>query len=166
MTTHRTHLKTITAAATFAAASSLAGLALAAGSHAGGHGSHGDSPIGQAATMDQVTKTVTIDMTDNMRFTPANVQVTKGDVVHFIVKNSGAVQHEMTIGTPEELALHYQQMLKFPGMQHDDPQTASVAPNETGDIVWAFTTSGTVDFACLQPGHFDAGMKGYVQVNK
>lgn len=156
-------IKTIASAVAF---TSLAGLALAGGTHADGHGGHGNSPVGKPAAMAQVTKTITIDMTDNMRFTPAQVKVTKGDVVHFVVKNSGQVQHEMTIGTKEELAEHYKQMLKFPGMVHEDPQTASVAPGESGDIVWAFTTSGIVDFACLQPGHFDAGMKGQVQVGK
>ena len=163
MKTYFKRIKTIASAVAF---TSLAGFALAGGTHADGHGSHGNSPVGKPAGMSQVTKTITIDMTDNMRFTPAQVKVTKGDVVHFVVKNSGQVQHEMTIGTKEELAEHYKQMLKFPGMVHEDPQTASVAPGESGDIVWAFTTSGIVDFACLQPGHFDAGMKGQVQVGK
>ena len=31
-------------------------------------------------------------------------------------------------------------------------------------MVWHFTRSGTVDFACLQPGHYDAGMKGLITV--
>ena len=162
MKTYIKHLKTIASASALTA---FTGLALAGGTHADGHGGHGDSPVGKPATMSQVTKTITIDMTDNMRFTPEQVNVKKGDVIHFIVKNSGQVQHEMTIGTKKELAEHYQQMLKFPGMVHEDPQTASVAPGKAGDIVWAFTASGVVDFACLQPGHFDAGMKGQVQVN-
>ena len=40
----------------------------------------------------------------------------------------------------------------------------TVAPGKTGEIVWRFTTAGKVDFACLQPGHYDAGMKGLVTV--
>lgn len=139
--------------------------AQASGTHADNHG-HSESIIGKPAKMSQVTKTITVDMSDNMRFTPEKINVRKGDVVHFIVKNSGKVKHELVLGTPKELAAHYKQMLKFPGMVHEDPQTASVAPGQTGDIVWSFTNDSVVDFACLQPGHFDAGMKGQVIVAK
>jgi Cu/Ag efflux protein CusF len=31
-------------------------------------------------------------------------------------------------------------------------------------VVWQFTKAGKVDFACLQPGHYEAGMKGSVTV--
>ena len=40
----------------------------------------------------------------------------------------------------------------------------TVAPGKSGEIVWQFTKSGKIDFACLQPGHYDAGMKGAVNV--
>jgi Uncharacterized copper-binding protein len=55
-------------------------------------------------------------------------------------------------------------MKKFPEMEHSDPNMATVPPGKTGEIVWKFTKSGKVDFACLQPGHYDAGMKGAVTV--
>ena len=80
------------------------------------------------------------------------------------MKNSGAVKHELVLGTPEELKEHYAMMLKMPGMEHADDNMVSVAPGKTGEIVWRFTKVGKVDFACLQPGHYDAGMKGLVNV--
>jgi uncharacterized cupredoxin-like copper-binding protein len=40
----------------------------------------------------------------------------------------------------------------------------SVAPGMAGEVVWRFTKAGNVHFACLQPGHYDAGMKGLVKV--
>jgi uncharacterized cupredoxin-like copper-binding protein len=49
-------------------------------------------------------------------------------------------------------------------MVHDEPNTASLAPGKTGEIIWQFTKAGKVDFACLEAGHFDAGMKGAVNV--
>jgi uncharacterized cupredoxin-like copper-binding protein len=55
-------------------------------------------------------------------------------------------------------------MMKMPGMEHADGNMVSVSPGETGEVVWRFTSSGKVDFACLQPGHYDAGMKGLVNV--
>jgi len=55
-------------------------------------------------------------------------------------------------------------MKKNPEMEHADANMVTVAPGKTGDIIWQFTKAGKVDFACLQPGHFDAGMKGLVAV--
>ena len=45
-------------------------------------------------------------------------------------------------------------------------RSVTLAPGKTGEIVWQFTKAGKVDFACLQPGHYDAGMKGAVNVSK
>jgi uncharacterized cupredoxin-like copper-binding protein len=37
-------------------------------------------------------------------------------------------------------------------------------PGETGEMVWQFTKPGEFYFACLIPGHFEAGMVGKVTV--
>lgn len=125
---------------------------------------HGSKPVGEPGEAAQATRTVEVDMTDNMRFTPADISVRQGETVRFVVKNSGAVKHEMVLGTAEALKEHYAMMLKMPGMEHSDDNMVSLAPGKTGEIVWRFTTAGKVDFACLQPGHYDAGMKGLVKV--
>jgi len=57
-------------------------------------------------------------------------------------------------------------MKKFPGMEHAEDNMVSVAPGQSGDVIWQFTQSGKVLFACLQPGHYDAGMKGFVAVDR
>ncbi len=133
-------------------------------SHAEGHG-HGDSAaIGVAGEPGKVTRTVAVDMTDNMRFTPASISVKQGETIRFVVKNSGAVKHEFVLGTEKELKEHYELMKKFPEMEHADPNQVTVAPGKTGQVIWQFTKSGRVEFACLQPGHYDAGMKGAVTV--
>jgi len=49
-------------------------------------------------------------------------------------------------------------------MEHTDPNRLSVDPGKTGTLVWQFTRAGTFDFACLQPGHFEAGMRGKIAV--
>ncbi len=38
------------------------------------------------------------------------------------------------------------------------------APGKQGEIVWQFTRPGVVNFACLMPGHYEAGMKGLIKV--
>ncbi len=55
-------------------------------------------------------------------------------------------------------------MKKNPEMEHADANMVTVAPGKTGEIIWQFTKAGKIDFACLQPGHYDAGMKGFVTV--
>ena len=143
----------------------FAGSSWAAGNHAGAH-SHGadNAAIGQPGQASQVTRTVQIEMSDSMTFSPSSSSVKAGETIKFVLTNSGKVKHEFVLGTEKDLKDHYQQMLKFPEMEHDDPNMVSVGPGKSGTVMWKFTTSGTVDFACLLPGHYDAGMKGSVRV--
>lgn len=147
--------------AAFVALSLATAGAFAGGSHAGGH-DDGTAAIGEPGI--RPTQTIAVDMNDAMRFTPASIEVKRGETVRFVVHNSGQVRHEMVLGTPEMLREHYAMMMRMPGMEHADPNQVTVAPGQTGEIVWRFTKSGNVDFACLQPGHYDAGMKGAVAV--
>lgn len=141
----------------------LASTATAAGDHAGGH--HGDfDAIGQPGKAAKVTRTVTIDMTDSMRFTPSDITAKQGETIKFIVKNSGKIKHEMVLGTEKELKEHNEVMKKNPEMEHADENQITVQPGKSGEIIWQFTKAGKVNFACLQPGHYDAGMKGAVMV--
>lgn len=112
----------------------------------------------------KVTRTIRIDMSDAFRFTPAEVVVERGQTVKFIVGNRGKQLHEMVLGTPEELKQHAGLMRKFPGMEHADASMAHVKPGAKGEIVWQFTKAGEYQFACLIPGHFEAGMIGSVLV--
>ena len=137
--------------------------ATAAGTHAGGHG-HDDEGIGKPGLASKVTRTIKVDMLDTMRFTPSNLAIKQGETIRFVVKNSGQIPHEMVLGTEKNLKDHYEVMKKNPEMEHADANSVTVQPGKTGEIVWQFTKSGKVDFACLHPGHYDAGMKGQVRV--
>lgn len=137
--------------------------ALASGTHAGGHGDSEDA-IGVPGNAAKVTRTIAVDMTDNMRFTPERISVRRGETIRFKVTNSGKLKHELVLGTKKALEEHYEAMKKFPEMEHDDENMITLAPAKTGEIVWRFSKSGKVDFACLQPGHYDAGMIGQVTV--
>ena len=135
--------------------------AMAAGNHAAGHG---EDVIGKPGVASKVTRTVVIDMKDDMRFYSSVFSVKQGETIRFVAKNSGKIKHEMVLGTAKDLKDHYEVMKKNPEMEHDDPNMVTVAPGKSGEIIWQFTSAGKVDFACLQPGHFDAGMKGLVNV--
>jgi uncharacterized cupredoxin-like copper-binding protein len=120
--------------------------------------------FGQQGNPKKVTRTIKVDMTDAMRFTPAGITVKRGETVKFVVSNSGKVLHEMVLGTKQAIQEHAALMKKFPEMEHADANMAHAKPGASGDIVWQFTKAGEFQFACHQPGHFEAGMFGKVTV--
>ena len=138
--------------------------ACASGDHSGSH-PHGDtSGIGQAGAADKAKRTVTITMLDTMRFSPATIRVRGGETVRFVIHNAGKVKHELVLGTEADLREHHALMKKNPEMEHEDDNMVTVQPGQRGEIIWQFSKAGIVYFACLQPGHYDAGMKGQVTV--
>lgn len=132
--------------------------------HTAGHDHHAETAIGLPGDTSAVERTVVVDMADTMRFSPANLSVNQGETVRLVVRNQGKIRHELTLGTIADLKEHAALMLKHPNMQHTDPNMVQVEPGEVKEVVWKFTKAGEVDFACLQPGHFEAGMKGLVKV--
>lgn len=123
-----------------------------------------DTAFGREGDPKKVVRTIKLDMADTMRFTPSDVTIKRGQTVRFVVHNSGKVLHEMVLGTAEALKEHADLMKKFPEMEHSDPNMAHVKPGAAGQIVWQFNQPGEFQFACLQPGHFEAGMVGKVTV--
>ena len=119
---------------------------------------------GIAGDAKAVRRTITVRMTDDMRFAPNHIEVREGDTVRLRAENKGKVLHEIVIGTKAELDAHAEMMKKHPGMEHDEPYMAHVPPGKTGEIVWTFNRAGDFDFACLIAGHYQAGMVGKVSV--
>ena len=110
--------------------------------------------LGKPGDPGKVTRSVEVEMNDTMRFRPDSIRVKRGETIRFVVRNTGKVKHEMVLGTIKELK------------EHADPNQVSVDPGMTGELVWQFTRDGTFDFACLVPGHFEAGMVGKVRVSR
>jgi len=153
--------------------SAIPTLALAAGEHKGGHGhdmggmhkeAHA-SAAGKAGDPAKVSRTIALNMDDTMRFTPSQVSVKAGETIRFFIKNSGKIPHEVVIGTMSELKEHAAMMRKIPDMKHAEPNMITLNAGQRGGIVWQFDKAGEVAFACLIPGHMEAGMIGKVTVN-
>lgn len=123
-----------------------------------------ETAFGREGNPKRVSRTVNVDMSDKMRFTPLELTVKQGDTIRFRVKNSGQQMHEMVLGTMDDLKKHAELMRKHPGMEHDEPYMAHVAPGKIETMVWQFTKSGEFHYGCLVPGHFEAGMVGRVRV--
>ena len=122
------------------------------------------SRIGQPGNPREVSRTISIAMSDNMRFTPDRIEVRNGETIRFVLQNQGQLRHELVLGEPEALRRHAAMMQMMPDMQHSGPNMASLAPGESGQLIWKFTRTGIVTFACLQSGHLEAGMRGAVAV--
>jgi len=120
--------------------------------------------FGIAVDPRKADRTIRVEMRDTMRFVPDEITVRQGHAVRFVAENGGQVLHEMVLGTREELEKHAELMKKFPGMEHDEPHMTHVAPGKSGEIGWKFTRTGTFQFACLIPGHYEAGMVGTINV--
>ena len=121
-------------------------------------------PWGIAGDVKAVTRSITVSMSDTMRFNPTQLNIKQGETIRFVIKNAGKVMHEMVLGTQKDLDEHAALMLKFPGMEHDEPYMAHVGPGKTGQIIWTFNKAGNFDFACLIAGHYQAGMVGKINV--
>ena len=57
-----------------------------------------------------------------------------------------------------------QMMMKFPEMEHDGPNSRRLDAEHHGEMLWQFTEVGEFEFACLIPGHLEAGMRGTIVV--
>ena len=154
--------------------------ALAAGKHSGGHG-HG-SNIGKTGKLSDVTRTVTVTITDNL-YSPENIDVKQGETIRFVMKNNGEFVYEFNIGTAKMHKAHqaemiimvehgvlepdkinYAQMKMDMGggktMEHNAPNSVLLEPKKSAEIIWKFNTNAKLEFACNIPGHYESGMVG------
>lgn len=123
-----------------------------------------EKEFGREGDPAKASRTIRIDMSDKLRFSPASLAIKRGETVKFVVTNSGKAMHEMVLGSMTELKEHAEMMRKHPGMEHDEPYMAHVAPGKSETMVWQFSKAGEFHFGCLVPGHFEAGMVGKIVV--
>ena len=152
----------VAAALACALATSLHAATKEAHSHAAAQAEQQDWGI--AGDARSARRTIEVGMTDAMRFTPSKLQLREGETVRFVVVNRGRQPHEFVIGTRKVLDAHAALMRRFPQMDHDEPNSVHVAPGRRKTLVWTFNRPGEFAFACLLPGHYEAGMTGTVKV--
>lgn len=152
-----------------ALAASGAGPATASPGHkqGQGHGATMDTEFGRPGDPKKPSRRITVTMREadgKMLFNPHRIEVRRGEQIKFVLRNAGALDHEMVLATLEENLKHQEEMRKNPDMEHDDPNAKRLKPKATGEIVWHFTKAGEFDFSCLIPGHRESGMHGVVIV--
>jgi uncharacterized cupredoxin-like copper-binding protein len=99
-----------------------------------------------------------------MMFVPDKIEVRKNEQIRFIIRNDGLLKHEFTLASVKDNDKHAALMQKYPDMEHDDPNAKTVDTGKSAEILWRFSKAGEFEFACLIPGHREAGMHGFVHV--
>ncbi len=141
--------------------------AFAGGTHGGGHGEMMEVGMPTKKTGKMTKVTVSLIETDDgeMLFEPREFAFKAGETVQFTITNDGEAEHEFVMDTLDNNSKHKELMAKFPEMEHDDPNAVRLQPGDKSTIVWNFANAGTFEFACLIPGHYEAGMHGALTVN-
>ena len=122
---------------------------------------------GEPGNPKRPARTVLVTMKEadgKMLYFPDKIAVRKGEQIRFILQNTGELDHEFLLATTDENLKHGEVMKKFPDMEHDDPNGKRLKPKGKSEIVWRFTKAGEFEFACLIPGHREAGMLGKIIV--
>ncbi len=130
---------------------------------------HGSFAAGDPGDPTKPSRTIELKMIEGngtMAYTPNRVEVKKGEQIRFIITNTGELAHEFLLDSVEHNAKHKLAMEKNPEMEHDDPNGKRLEPKKTSEILWKFDKEGTFEFACLIPGHYEAGMHGVVVVSE
>ena len=147
-------------------AAALAAGAAFASEGAPGH-SHAGFTAGAPGNPKKPARTILVTMQEadgKMMFIPGRIEVRKGEQIRFVLRNSGLLEHEFVLASAAENRKHAELMMKYPEMEHDDPNARRLAPTKTAELVWRFTKAGEFEFACLIPGHHEAGMHGKIVV--
>lgn len=129
---------------------------------------HGDEMFvfGEPGDPAGADRTVEILANDDFTFDPADLTVTAGETITFVVTNTGVIPHDFTLGDAATQDAHDAEMLEMmaSGEMHEEPNAVVVGPGETAELTWTFTEAGQVLIGCHQPGHYAAGMAGEIAV--
>ena len=150
----------------------LAAPAWATSSHGAPHDRavlhEGAIAIGRPGDPILTRRTIHVSMRDapdvTMAFDPKAFEIAAGETVRIILTNDGSVPHEFVMATQAEIADHREEMRGVADMDHDAAFATRLDPGETDNLVWTFANEGSFAFACLIPGHYEAGMHGRLTV--
>jgi len=101
---------------------------------------------------------IVIRMDDHLEFVPTEVAVTPGETILFVLPNVGSsVTHEFQVGPADRVALDQVdgQIVK---------EADKIEPLHVDFMTYTFGAVGPYAFACHEPGHYEAGMKGIIDL--
>jgi uncharacterized cupredoxin-like copper-binding protein len=98
---------------------------------------------------------VEVAMSDQLKFMPDQIPVTPGETVTFLLTNEGTAVHEFAVGPSDKV-------------DADEVDGKLVVEADEIDrhriktVTYTFDGPGPYAFACHEPGHFEAGMRGTI----
>jgi len=119
--------------------------------------------FGHPGQASEVTRTISIAAKDS-RFVPGKIEVRVGETVKFEIVNRDKIEHEFVLGDVAEQVAHEKEMRAMPSMPMDDENGVSIPPGQSATLIWTFTHQGELEYACHLPGHYVAGMVGWLMV--
>jgi uncharacterized cupredoxin-like copper-binding protein len=130
---------------------------------AAAHEQHGGYSAGEPGNPKKPAREIIVEMSE-MDYSPAVIEVKRGEQIRFVIRNVGTEDHEFLLATTAENLKHGEAMKKNPDMEHDEPNGVRLAPKKSGEILWKFSKAGTFEYSCLIPDHREYGMTGKVIV--
>lgn len=137
--------------------------AMACAATASAHERHGGYSAGEPGDPKKPAREIVVLMSE-MDYTPASIEVKRGEQIRFVVRNVGTEAHEFLLATTAENLKHGEAMKKNPDMEHDEPNGLRLDAKKSGEILWKFSNAGTFEYSCLIPTHREYGMVGKVVV--
>lgn len=129
-----------------------------------GGDSHSHEHASPSEVMPEAMKVVRIEVDDTMRFVPSKWDAQVGEPIRIVLVNKGTVEHELVIGSEKEIIAHAKEMANPNLSNHHHTNQISAKPGQQSELVWTFKEPGQYAMACFEPGHYEAGMKGVIEV--
>lgn len=122
--------------------------------------------VGGPVSSVHASRTIELTAHDSMTFEPATIRVSAREVLTFVVTNAGEAVHEFTLGDETMQREHADAIAHMPpDVHHDFENSVTVQPGHTERLTWRFGEAGTLEYACHEPGHYEAGMRGQMTVS-
>jgi uncharacterized cupredoxin-like copper-binding protein len=102
---------------------------------------------------------IVVRMDDHLEFVPSEVAVTASETILFVLPNVGLSQtHEFQVGPADRVALDQVdgQIVK---------EADKIEPLHVEYLLYTFGSVGPYAFACHEPGHYEAGMRGIIDLS-
>ena len=120
---------------------------------------------GSEADASEADTEIVVTATDDLKFDPETIEVKAGEVVTFVVRNEGSNVHEFVLGDAAYQEMHEKEVEEMAGHEMAEMANAvTVEPGETKELTWKFTEPASLQFACHEPGHYEGGMVGTIDV--
>jgi uncharacterized cupredoxin-like copper-binding protein len=99
-------------------------------------------------------RTIDIATNDLLLFDPTVVTVAQDETITFRVTNTGQAEHEFKVGLMQDV---------FQDLE-SAPEVANITPGATVTLTYTFSGTGPYAYGCHEPGHFENGMIGFVNI--